>query len=99
MNRRAFTKLTAASLTLAQIAPAIPSATPGKMKLGTQHQSSDEVLRILAALGKGPICSDFCHMIKKAASAGIPMLKCNRTIWAWCAGASICRRQPVANDC
>jgi mannonate dehydratase len=58
MNRRAFTKLTAASLTLAQIAPAIPSATPGKMKLGTQHQSSDEVLRILAALGVNHICSD-----------------------------------------
>ena len=28
------------------------------MKLGTQHQSSDEILRILAALGVNHICSD-----------------------------------------
>jgi mannonate dehydratase len=31
---------------------------PGRMKLGTQHQSTDEILRILAALGVNHICSD-----------------------------------------
>lgn len=35
-----------------------PTGGAGKMKLGTQHQSSDEMLRILAALGVTHICSD-----------------------------------------
>ncbi len=61
MNRRTFTKLTAASLALSRnhltaAAPVTP--TSGRMKLGTQHQSSDEMLRILAALGVTHICSD-----------------------------------------
>jgi len=59
MNRRTFTKLTAASLSLAtkgQTAPALAPA--GRMKLGTQHQSTDEILRVLAALGITHICSD-----------------------------------------
>ncbi len=60
MNRRTFTKLTAASLALSpKGAPGAPMApVAGKMKLGTQHQSTDEILRILAALGVTHICSD-----------------------------------------
>jgi mannonate dehydratase len=60
MNRRTFTKLTAASLALSPKAvPAAPmTPPPGRMKLGTQHQSTDEILRILAALGVNHICSD-----------------------------------------
>ena len=62
MNRRAFTKLTAASLALSPAARAIaaPAAVvgQGRMKLGTQNQSSDESLRILAALGVSHICSE-----------------------------------------
>ena len=60
MNRRTFTKLTAASLAFSPKAvPAAPmTPPPGRMKLGTQHQSTDEILRILAALGVTHICSD-----------------------------------------
>jgi mannonate dehydratase len=58
MNRRTFTKLTAAGLALAPAAPTASPAGQGRMKLGTQHQSSDEILRILAALGVDHICSD-----------------------------------------
>jgi mannonate dehydratase len=58
MNRRTFTKLTAASLALSPAARTAAASTPGKMKLGTQHQSTDEILRILAALGVDHICSD-----------------------------------------
>lgn len=58
MNRRTFTKLTAASLALSPAARTAAPSIPGKMKLGTQHQSTDEILRILAALGVDHICSD-----------------------------------------
>jgi len=51
MNRRTFTKLTASAFALPPIAPAAVPTTTGKMKLGTQNQSTDEMLRILAALG------------------------------------------------
>ncbi len=58
-NRRSFGKLAAASLALA--APIPPPQTSAqqtsKMKLGTQHDSSDETLRVLAALGVTHICS------------------------------------------
>jgi mannonate dehydratase len=59
MNRRTFTKLTVGSFALSPMAAtaAVPPQT-GKMKLGTQHQSTDEMLRILAALGVSHICSD-----------------------------------------
>ena len=58
MNRRTFTKLTAASFALSPtLVPAAP-AMAGKMKLGTQNQSSNEMLRILAALGVSHICSE-----------------------------------------
>src|SRR5208283_1082112 len=59
MNRRSFAQLAAASLALstrrtpAQSGP----ARPGRMKLATQHDSSDEVLRVMAALGVTHICS------------------------------------------
>jgi len=59
MNRRTFTKLAAASASLSKAAlpPVTDTAPSGRMKLGTQHQSTDEILRILAPLGVGHICS------------------------------------------
>jgi mannonate dehydratase len=57
MNRRTFSKLAAAAVPLAAQAPAFTTTTKGGMKLGTQHQSSNEILRILAALGVSHICS------------------------------------------
>ena len=56
MNRRTFSKLALTSLPLAT--PAQPTPPTGKMKLGTQHQSSNEILKILAALGVSHICSE-----------------------------------------
>src|SRR3954468_5251121 len=57
MNRRTFTKVAAASLPTALAAtPAAPSS-PGRMKLGTQHGSTNEILRTIAALGVTDICS------------------------------------------
>lgn len=56
MNRRTFSKLAAAGLPLSAQLPARNSAK-GRMKLGTQHQSSNEILKILAALGVSHICS------------------------------------------
>lgn len=58
MNRRTFTKLTTASLALSPAKRATATPGQGRMKLGTQNQSSDEMLRILAALGVGHICSE-----------------------------------------
>jgi mannonate dehydratase len=63
MNRRAFSKLAsklaAAGLPITVAAKAkSSSAQPGRMKLGTQHQSSNEMLKVLAALGVSHICSD-----------------------------------------
>ncbi len=59
MNRRAFTKLAAASLSLTRETASAQSGSPptARMKLGTQHDSSDEVLRVLAPLGVTHICS------------------------------------------
>ena len=58
MNRREFSKL-AAALPLASAAKAnAPDTRTGRMKLGTQHQSSNEILKVLAALGVSHICSD-----------------------------------------
>lgn len=59
MNRRRFAKLAASSLAFS---PAGSLAQPdslrtGRMKLATQHDSSDEVLRVMAALGVTHICS------------------------------------------
>jgi len=58
MNRRTFTKLTAGSLALSPAAVSVRAAGQPRMKLGTQYQSSDEILRILAALGVNHICSE-----------------------------------------
>ncbi len=58
MNRRNFAKAATASLTLAaQRGRAANEAAPGRMKLGTQHGSTDEILRTVAALGVTHICS------------------------------------------
>ena len=56
MNRRHFTSVAAASLTSAlRVTPV--SAAAGRMKLGTQHGVTDEILRTIAALGVTHICS------------------------------------------
>jgi mannonate dehydratase len=71
MNRRDFVRIAGMGLTAgaaaaskadASVAPQSgrrPAAAPQKalMKVGTQHDSSDETLRILAALGVNNICS------------------------------------------
>jgi mannonate dehydratase len=58
MNRRTFAKLTAGSLAAASFqTEAQPAAAPARMKLGTQHGSTDEILRTVAALGVTHICS------------------------------------------
>ena len=68
LGRRDFGRLAGAGL-LASLAPgaaaqtpprAPASATAGKlrMKLGTQHGSSDEILTVLAALGVNHICAE-----------------------------------------
>jgi mannonate dehydratase len=54
MHRRTFGKIAAASLSLP--IGANPT-TAGRMKLGTQHGSTDEILRTIAALGVTHICS------------------------------------------
>jgi mannonate dehydratase len=56
MNRRAFSSLAVGLPAAAAFGAADPRA--GRMKLGTQHQSSNEILKILAALGVSHICSD-----------------------------------------
>ncbi len=55
INRRSFTKLAAVPLALGTLQAA--PAAPGVMKLGTQHDSSNSALRVLAALGVSHICS------------------------------------------
>ncbi|MBV8709122.1 MAG: mannonate dehydratase [Acidobacteriaceae bacterium] len=55
MNRRSFTKAAAASLGISALQAG--TAPPGRMKLGTQHGSTDEILRTMAALGVTHICS------------------------------------------
>src|SRR5947209_939543 len=61
MNRRSFTKLAATSLSISSLqagrASTPASVPPGRMKLGTQHGSTDEILRTIAALGVTHICS------------------------------------------
>lgn len=57
MNRRRFLEAAAlAPLAAPQLSRGAP-ATPGRMKCGTQHNSTDEVLTIMAALGVNHICS------------------------------------------
>ena len=57
MNRRRFLETAAlAPLAAPQISSAAPSPNP-RMKCGTQHNSTDEVLTICAALGVNHVCS------------------------------------------
>ena len=57
MNRRRFLETAAlAPLAAPQAAKSAPTSA-GRMKCGTQHNSTDEVLTICAALGVNHICS------------------------------------------
>ena len=55
MNRRTFLQLAALPAAAAQSAP--PPASAGRMKVGTQHGHSDEILKVIAAFGVNHICS------------------------------------------
>ena len=58
MDRRRFLSTAAgAALLETQAAPARPGQQKALMKAGTQHDSSDEALRVLAAFGVEHICS------------------------------------------
>ena len=57
MNRRSFAKAAAASIPAVLSSAPVANASPGRMKLGTQHGSTDEILRTIAALGVTDICS------------------------------------------
>jgi mannonate dehydratase len=58
MNRRRFLQAAAAAPAIAAAAGAQPAIDkPGRMKVGTQHDSSDDTLRALAAFGVNHICS------------------------------------------
>ena len=57
MQRRDFLSSAAAGA-LAQPGQAAPAKSKSKMKLGTQHNSSDEVLKVMAALGVNHICTN-----------------------------------------
>ena len=56
LDRRTFGRLAGASL-LGSWAPAPRAASGARLKVGTQHGSSDEILAVLAALGVNHICS------------------------------------------
>jgi len=56
MNRRTFAKVAAAPLALSGLS-ASPAPGGTGMKLGAQHGSTDDVLRVLAALGVNHLCS------------------------------------------
>jgi mannonate dehydratase len=61
MHRRDFFEKAAATA-LAAAAPAVSSAAPARrkanLKLGTQHSTADDVLKVMAALGVNNICSN-----------------------------------------
>jgi mannonate dehydratase len=57
MKRRHFLSAGAGLPLAAMSTPSASAATAGRMKLGTQHGSSDEILRVIAALGVTHICS------------------------------------------
>ena len=56
MNRRRFLETAALAPLAPQVARSSPTPT-GRMKCGTQHNSTDEVLTIMAALGVNHVCS------------------------------------------
>ncbi len=84
MNRRTFAKATTAGLSLATLhakgAPA-PEKTSkrgtGRMKLGTQHGSTDAILRTVSALGVTHICSSLPspHLDEAWSVAGLSRLR------------------------
>src|SRR4051812_3568270 len=57
MNRRTFTKVAAVSLPVRLAAAPTTPPSSGRMKLGTQHGSTNEILKTIAALGVTDICS------------------------------------------
>jgi mannonate dehydratase len=58
MERRTFLQLAALpAAAAAQSGPSIPPASAGRMKVGTQHGHSDEILRVIGAFGVNHICS------------------------------------------
>ena len=66
LDRRAFGRLAGAGVlgawaapapALPETPPASPASPRARMKVGTQHGSSDEILTVLAALGVNHICS------------------------------------------
>ncbi len=56
MRRRDLFEMGAA-LAATQAARAQPATHPARMKLGTQHGESDEILRAMAAFGVNHICA------------------------------------------
>src|SRR5947209_317497 len=62
MNRRDFFQMAAAGALTAVGRPVIVAAKPGakptNLKLGTQHGDSDDVLKVMAALGVNHICAE-----------------------------------------
>ena len=56
LDRRAFGRLAGATV-LGPWAPAPRASSSARLKVGTQHGSSDEILAVLAALGVNHICS------------------------------------------
>jgi mannonate dehydratase len=56
LDRRTFGRLAGASV-LGSWAPAPRAASSARLKVGTQHGSSDEILAVLAALGVNHVCS------------------------------------------
>ena len=56
LDRRTFGLLAGASV-LGSWAPASRAASAARLKVGTQHGSSDEIQAVLAALGVNHICS------------------------------------------
>jgi hypothetical protein len=58
MDRRTFLQLAALpAAAAAQSGPSTPTASAVRMKVGTQHGHSDEILRVIAAFGVNHICS------------------------------------------
>src|SRR5580704_7539089 len=58
MDRRTFLQLAALpAAAAAQSGPGTPTTSAGRMKVGTQHGHSDEILRVIGAFGVNHICS------------------------------------------
>src|SRR5580704_19235228 len=55
MHRRTFLQM--AALPAAAAGQSVSTASSGRMKVGTQHGSSDDILRVIGAFGVNHICS------------------------------------------